>query len=323
MRSGVLLLGLGVALAGCFGSDGSPTEGAAAPHECPVTIPNGSVPPGERVAGNHHGDGKLWLVLPARGELVAVPPGAGSEDWVTTDVRADGSVGMKFGWTRGPGISGRLEVTGRRLDAPSAPLTAEIQDYGPTGFQPSTLVFPTEGCWEVTGRAGDAELTFVLRFVDEVTDHDARAPRAPADCPVTIPNGKAPADAATPLNHGAAGVWTSLPPRGIVVAVAPGHKLTPDSVTGAIARRRGATELPFWPWSRARARGPFKVSGRRLEVRSRPLGVKLRNASATDLSSRLTFPEAGCWRITGRSGAEKLTFVVYLVDRLRGYGPRR
>ena len=41
MRAGVLLLGLGVG-----------------------------------VAGNHHGDGKLWLVLPARGELVAVPPGA-------------------------------------------------------------------------------------------------------------------------------------------------------------------------------------------------------------------------------------------------------
>jgi hypothetical protein len=26
---------------------------------------------------------------------------------------------------------------------------------------PSGLSFPTEGCWEVTGAVGDAELTFV------------------------------------------------------------------------------------------------------------------------------------------------------------------
>lgn len=46
------------------------------------------------------------------------------------------------------------------------PLIAEIPEgYGDTGFQASTIIFPTVGCWEVTGRAGDAELSFVTRVV--------------------------------------------------------------------------------------------------------------------------------------------------------------
>ena len=37
--------------------------------------------------------------------------------------------------------------------------------YGEKGFQPSALFFPTEGCWEVTGRVRDATLTFVTIVV--------------------------------------------------------------------------------------------------------------------------------------------------------------
>jgi len=32
-------------------------------------------------------------------------------------------------------------------------------------MQPTELIFPTEGCWEVTGRVGDASLTFVTLVV--------------------------------------------------------------------------------------------------------------------------------------------------------------
>jgi hypothetical protein len=314
MRAAALLLALGVALTGCLGSDEPERKPTAASRECPVTIPNGSVPPGESAPGDYHGNGKLWTALPARGVLVAVPPGAEGQGWVTTDVREDGSVGMKFGWTRGSGVEGRLEIRGRRLDGKAPPLEAEIQDYGPSGFQPSTIVFPSEGCWEVTGRSGDAELTFVLRFVDEVTDRGARV-KAPNDCPVTIPNGNAPAQPVAPLNHGENGVWTFFPARGVIVAVAPGSKLTPDSVTGAVRRRGGAIEL-FWVWSRKRDSPAFSITGRRLDARSRPLEAEVRDPRATDFSSRLIFPEAGCWRITGRAGADALTFVVYLVDEL-------
>jgi hypothetical protein len=67
---------------------------------------------------------------------------------------------MKFGWWRG--VSGQLSIQGRRLDGPAPPLRAEVPDgYGDTGFQASGVIFPTEGCWEITGQVGAARLTFV------------------------------------------------------------------------------------------------------------------------------------------------------------------
>jgi hypothetical protein len=44
--------------------------------------------------------------------------------------------------------------------------------YRDIGFQPTYLVFPTPGCWEITGRVGTAKLTFVL-FVEKVGDGPA------------------------------------------------------------------------------------------------------------------------------------------------------
>jgi hypothetical protein len=73
---------------------------------------------------------------------------------------------MKFGWTRGEGLRGKLKIHGRRLDAPAPPLRADIPDgYGDTGFQATALIFPTEGCWEVTGDVADAHMTFVTKVV--------------------------------------------------------------------------------------------------------------------------------------------------------------
>jgi hypothetical protein len=55
-----------------------------------------------------------------------------------------------------------LSIGGQRLDTSAPPLRAEVSDdYGDQGFVPSSLHFPSEGCWEVTGRLGDASLTFV------------------------------------------------------------------------------------------------------------------------------------------------------------------
>ncbi len=60
------------------------------------------------------------------------------------------------------GIRGELRIEGRRLDGNAKPIRAEIPPYyGLSGFQPSGIFFPTEGCWEVTGRVGDVSLTFV------------------------------------------------------------------------------------------------------------------------------------------------------------------
>jgi len=77
------------------------------------------------------------------------------------EVGPDGRLSMKFGWYRL--TSGYLTLTGRRLDA-SAPPASGLTfpgGYGLTGFNASGVIFPTEGCWQVTGRVGRVTLTFV------------------------------------------------------------------------------------------------------------------------------------------------------------------
>lgn len=125
-----------------------------APTPCPVTLANGATPPGETQSGLNHGNGQLWTVLWPDGIVVASGP---------DQVRPDGSIGMKFPWWRG--VRGRLSIEGHRLDGPAAPLRAVMSDYGPIGFQASGIIFPTAGCWEVTGRVKSANLTFVTLVI--------------------------------------------------------------------------------------------------------------------------------------------------------------
>lgn len=99
--------------------------------------------------------GALW----PDGTIVFKPGGAGF-------VYPDGSVGMKIAWYRANGLHGRLVIKGKRLDAVAPPLRAEIPNgYSDTGFQPSEVIFPTEGCWQVTGAVGDVSVAFVTRVV--------------------------------------------------------------------------------------------------------------------------------------------------------------
>jgi hypothetical protein len=44
---------------------------------------------------------------------------------------------------------------------PTVVLKGEPDGYGETGFHPSGLIWPGEGCWEVTARVGKESLTFV------------------------------------------------------------------------------------------------------------------------------------------------------------------
>jgi len=124
---------------------------------CVVTPPNGNTPPGERRSPFHHGNGILWTALWPEGKVVFRPGGPGF-------VLADGSLSMKFPWWRG--VQGNLAIEGRRLDAPAPPLRATIpESYGDTGFQATGIIFPTAGCWRVTGKVGAASLTFVTLVV--------------------------------------------------------------------------------------------------------------------------------------------------------------
>ena len=154
----VAALCIGVALVtACSFAPIDPARFAAGSNECPVTAGNGSRPPGETVESPHFlGNGEIWTVLWPEG-VVLIPRGR---------VEDDGTLSMKFPWWRG--VAGALVISGRRLDAPSVPLRADIPDgYGPIGFQATALIFANEGCWEVTGRVGEAELTFVTRVQKE------------------------------------------------------------------------------------------------------------------------------------------------------------
>jgi len=126
------------------------------PSPCPVTTPNGNMPPGERPSPHYHGNDALWTVLWPGGKIFIPPDG----------VLPDGSMEMKFPWWRGPGVRGELTIWGRRLDAAAPPLRAHIPaGYDDTGVQASGIMFPSEGCWEVTGREGGASMTIVTLVV--------------------------------------------------------------------------------------------------------------------------------------------------------------
>ena len=85
-------------------------------------------------------------------------------------VDSDGALGIKVLWTRK--VRGQLQVGGKRLDAAAPPARAYMHDYGETGIQPSYLLFPTPGCWQITGRVGEAKLTFVV-LVEKVGEGPA------------------------------------------------------------------------------------------------------------------------------------------------------
>jgi hypothetical protein len=121
---------------------------------CQVTRANNDQPPGPTFGSEFHGNGLMWV-------------GLWRSNVVVQDPRSDGSIDAKFGWWRG--AVGRLRIEGRRLDGPAPPLRANIPTgYGDSGFQAAGIIFPTAGCWEVTGRVGDASLTFVTLVIASI-----------------------------------------------------------------------------------------------------------------------------------------------------------
>jgi hypothetical protein len=67
---------------------------------------------------------------------------------------------IKLGWFRPAGAE--LVITGERLDRNAPPMETEVPCCYPTRFQATGLYFPTEGCWEVTARAAESELSFIV-----------------------------------------------------------------------------------------------------------------------------------------------------------------
>jgi hypothetical protein len=135
---------------------------------CPVTTPNNSTPPGERPGQGYDANGALWTTLPGNGKVVGVRqellshPGQLPEG-VFGIIRADGAIAVKFPWWGRRATNDTLTISGHRLDEPASPLRVEAPpNSGKPGFWASRIIFPTTGCWIVTGRARAGALTFVV-----------------------------------------------------------------------------------------------------------------------------------------------------------------
>jgi hypothetical protein len=137
-------------------ASGVPLDQAAIA-SCPVTLPNGKSPPGASDFNLGNEDGSLFTIPWPEGVVIFARDGPGF-------VLPDGSLEMKWPWWRG--VRGKLTIEGRRLDAPAPAPRAEFTGgYGDSGFLPITLIFPTQGCWEITGKVGNAQLTFATLVV--------------------------------------------------------------------------------------------------------------------------------------------------------------
>jgi hypothetical protein len=131
-----------------------------------MTIPKSGPPPG--LKGRFHGNGAIWTSLPADGVWMPRPE----------DVSADGSVSTKLFWFA-DGIDGVFSVSGRRLDAASAPLRVHAVHRGTmTGFRgtgtwATVVTYPNVGCWRLRARVRDlqrrvaVDLWYVLKVVRE------------------------------------------------------------------------------------------------------------------------------------------------------------
>jgi len=162
MRFHALLLSmltLSLLAAASLGQQG-PAPRPQASAECKVTRPNGIAAGVKETVPNSYGNSEVSVGpfgLCPDGILVFKPGGAGF-------VTRTGALGMKWGWMRG--VPGELRITGRRLDGEAPPLRSEVPSgYGDRGFQASYLIFPTAGCWEVTGSVGQSSVTFVTKVV--------------------------------------------------------------------------------------------------------------------------------------------------------------
>jgi hypothetical protein len=124
---------------------------ASAAEACPVTYPDGSSPPGEQshpAVGYANKNKTIWVGIPTNGVMRVRRE---KDGWLWAP---------KIAWGRG--VHGQLVLTGRRPDRSAVPMRSVVSDsYGDIGFQPTSLGFPSEGCWEITGRVGGEELTFV------------------------------------------------------------------------------------------------------------------------------------------------------------------
>jgi hypothetical protein len=143
--------------------------GKEVPESCPVTKPPAHpfVPPSPYPTQTGHdgfwfGTDKLWTLLPRDGTWNGLP------HYRPTDTAFRNKL---FWWREGYDVHNyqpNLKVTGKRLDSPAPPLATDEHANGSwtndrdLPFIVSGINIPTLGCWKITGRLEDGELSFVI-----------------------------------------------------------------------------------------------------------------------------------------------------------------
>lgn len=128
------------------------------PPEPPFMPPPPNAPTAPWAGEFWYGTNLLWTRVPTSGMWYGLPH------------NPDGQRQKVFWWREGyiwkEDPTPALTVTGRRLDAPAPPLNAsEATNAYAEDIQSAMLVgvdFPTPGCWEITGKVVDQELSFVV-----------------------------------------------------------------------------------------------------------------------------------------------------------------
>lgn len=144
------------------GSDETNGRARQADPACPVTVPDGKLPPGTLASGGWYGSGKVRVTLPRDGRLVVttqsppLPPGT-----TAGAIHADGSISTKFLWWFARTAGRRVSITARLDGSTQTYVLARGRRTLPN-YMPSRLRFAREGCWRVTARAERARLAFVL-----------------------------------------------------------------------------------------------------------------------------------------------------------------
>lgn len=135
------------------------------PASCPITVPQDPpfVPPAPYDALGFEGEfwygsNSLWTAVPRNGIWEGLPR------------NPSGYTQKVFWWREGYAWNEEPEpdliVTGERLDAPALQLvSSKATNAYASDIGSAMLVgvdFPTLGCWKITGKYADAELSFVI-----------------------------------------------------------------------------------------------------------------------------------------------------------------
>jgi hypothetical protein len=108
------------------------------------------------------GTRRIAVSLPPRATFVAVPQDQPGRAFL----QRNGWIRTKLGWWTWRGR--RPHVAGHRTDGSTRPLRADVGPLswdGSVHFYPSSLYFPSVGCWRITATAGSARLVAVVKVV--------------------------------------------------------------------------------------------------------------------------------------------------------------